>query len=176
MIHHSEFLFLLANVLPARDIYVELGVQLGVTHQRLAPLFARAIGVDIADCRAYCREFYQRTTDDFFSKHLASLAADSVDLIFIDANHERQQVLRDFLNSLFLVKPMTGLIVIHDTYPGAESFLNPDQCDNAWMAAKDIRKHNAVVESVTIPGVMHGLTVCRKLGNGGRHLHWKEGS
>jgi hypothetical protein len=57
------------------------------------------------------------TTDDFFK----TLNEDvKFDLIFIDAYHEKNQVFRDFSNS---IKHLTenGIVILHDIYPLSES-------------------------------------------------------
>jgi hypothetical protein len=56
------------------------------------------------------------TTDEFFN----SIADEKFDLIFIDAYHEKNQVFRDFSNS---VNHLTenGIVVLHDIYPLSES-------------------------------------------------------
>jgi hypothetical protein len=57
------------------------------------------------------------TTDDFFK----TLNEDvKFDLIFIDAYHEKNQVCRDFFNSLEHLSE-NGIIVLHDIYPLTES-------------------------------------------------------
>jgi hypothetical protein len=165
--NHTEMLAALAQTLPYRKIYLELGVQAGVTFDRIAPLFERSVGIDVDAPPEIKREFYQCSTDQFFG-HLPEGLAD-VDLIFIDADHSAEQVFRDALNALQIIRPLAGLVVLHDTYPASVEELAPEFCGDAWKAVSQLRQR-AWVESVTLPG-LHGLTICRRL-IFGKHLHW----
>lgn len=166
--NHSELLAALAQTLPYRKIYLELGVQAGATFGLVAPLFERALAVDIDDFSGMGREFYHCKTNEFF-EHLPPGLAEGIDLVFIDADHSAEQVFRDALNAFQIVRPLAGLVVLHDTYPANLGELSPAFCGDAWKAVAQIRQR-AWIESVTLPG-LHGLTICRRL-IFGKHLHW----
>lgn len=173
--HHSEILVAIAKSLPFRNLYIELGIHEGVTHKRVSNLFEHSIGVDVDDRRGCCKEFFHGKTDAFFESHRVKELDGKSDLIFIDADHNSEQVSRDFTNCLELVKPVSGLIILHDTYPEDEGWLADDQCKDAWRAASHISNDSKYyeVEVVTLP-VCHGLTICRKLPRGLPYLHWLE--
>lgn len=165
--NHSELLASLAQTLPYRKIYLELGLQFGGTFDLVAPFFERALAVDVDEPHGLCQEFYRGTTNQFF-EHLPP-GLENVDLIFIDADHSAEQVFRDAVNALQIIRPLAGLVVLHDTYPANVNELSPAFCGDAWKAVSQIRQR-AWVESVTLPG-LHGLTICRRL-IFGKHLHW----
>lgn len=165
--NHGEVVAILAQTLPYRKIYLELGLQFGTTFDLVAPLFERALAVDIDEPHGICREFYHCTTNEFF-EHLPT-GLENVDLIFIDADHAAEQVFQDAVNAFQIIRPLAGLVVLHDTYPANVGELSPAFCGDAWKVVSQIRRR-AWVESVTLPG-LHGLTICRRL-IFGKHLHW----
>lgn len=163
--NHGDVLRMIALTLPFREVYIELGVQFGETHSKVAPLFTRSIGVDTDERSAqYAKEFYHMETTDFFRE--VNVVAD---LIFIDADHRHSYSLYDFRQARYIIRPLTGLIVLHDTYPANENELQDIFCSDSWKTAVAIRAMWDW-ESVTLPG-MHGLTICRYVPDG-RHLHW----
>lgn len=160
MADHSDFLLSIAQFLHARELYIELGVQDGVTYNRLAPLFARAIGVDVLDRAGVCREFFHGKTDDFFTA--ARLKELRADFIFIDACHEKTQVLKDFNHSLYILKEKTGVIALHDTYPESDYWTDPARCHNAWEISAMLKRYEHI-ETITLPlNGIHGITLVRK--------------
>jgi len=165
--NHTEMLVSLARLLPYRKIYLELGVQTGATFEQVAPFFERAVGVDIEAPPGIPGEFYRGSTEAFFAAPPSGLI--DVDLVFIDADHSAGQVFRDALNALRIVRPLAGLVVLHDTYPASAKELAAEFCGDAWKAAVQLQRQTWI-ECVTLPGC-HGLTICRQLING-QHLHW----
>ena len=78
------------------ELYLELGIMKGSNIQEVSKYCNRCIGVDIKDVplpRNY--EFYKKTTDEFFENF-----TESPNIIFIDADHNFEQVKKDFINSL----------------------------------------------------------------------------
>lgn len=154
-------------------VYVELGVKKGYTIKRMAEFVEKAIGVDInipaidlpnvelVQCKTveFAKSFNGR--DPF------------IDMLFIDADHEKEAVLWDFLSYLPYVRPGTGLILLHDTHPVNDELIQPGYCHNAWQAAEFIYKdYHTDVEIVTLPGPWAGLSIARRLGP--HHLAWKQ--
>lgn len=145
--------------------YVELGTKRGFTFNQVAPLVEQAIGVDIAGFKHIKKKpnmiLYETTTDKFVEKW-----SGLIDFLFIDACHEKEQVLKDF-NGLFRhVTPCTGIICLHDTYPIKKELEADGYCGNAWEAAQEIRKasiYNKFCEIVTIPGPWFGMSIIRKV-------------
>lgn len=142
--------------------YMELGVRRGFTFNQIAPLVKRAIAVDIKECGAVLRdnvEIYTMKTDD-----LALLWKDPIDFLFIDANHDKDQVLKDFNNFSIFVREGTGIIAMHDTHPMFPELLSKKMCSNAHEAVWEIRTNPKYknFEVFTIPGPYAGLTLIRK--------------
>jgi hypothetical protein len=156
--------------------YVELGVKWGYTFNQIAPLVSRAVAVDQAGCRGIIRrsnvELSDFSTDDFAK--LWAEQGDPIDFLFIDACHEKEQVLKDFNNFFRYVTPGTGIICLHDTYPIKKELAVEGYCGSAWEAAKEIRNnslYNRHCEIVTIPGPWFGMSIIRKI-EANKHFGW----
>jgi hypothetical protein len=66
------------------------------------------------------------TTDEYF----ASIGADTqFDIIFIDANHDYDYVLRDFNNS---IDHATKWILMHDMIPPSKKYISPEKCSDSY--------------------------------------------
>ena len=93
------------------------------------------------DCNPETHPTFLMTTDDFFKKmdtDLAETATSKFDIIFIDAEHEDQQVARDIANSLkYLNKG--GLIITHDTLPVHYEQTKLGGSSTAYMAFARLR-------------------------------------
>ncbi|HRR48547.1 MAG TPA: class I SAM-dependent methyltransferase [Bacteroidales bacterium] len=152
--------------------YMELGVSKGFTFNQISPLVKRAIAVDINDCRPHIIlrenvEIFKMKTDN-----MALMWRDTIDFLFIDANHKKEQVLKDFNNFTPFVREGTGIIALHDTHPTFPELIDEKYCSNAYEAAWEIRTNTiyADFEVLTIPGPYAGLTLIRK---SKRQLSWK---
>jgi glycosyltransferase involved in cell wall biosynthesis len=86
--------------------YLEIGVRSGVNFRPIKCPYK--IGVD-PDKSARATHFM--TSDEFFEEN-----KDIFDIIFIDGDHEEEQVLKDFDNALKALSP-DGAIVMHDCNP-----------------------------------------------------------
>jgi len=168
---NTEFVNLfkeLINLLQPK-VYVELGIRKGYTFNQISPLVERAVGIDIKILDSVIRnpnvELLEMTTDD-----ASIIWEDPIDFLFIDACHEKNQVLKDFQNFSKFVKEGTGIIAMHDTHPICQELLSFDKCGDAWEAAWVIRKNmNKEFEMFTIPGPFAGVTLLRKAK---KHLSW----
>ena len=127
------------------------------------------IGVDINIRRKLDTskfKLYEMTTNDFFFKIMSKeIILPTFDLVFIDASHESNQVLKDFWNVLPFVSEQ-GIIIIHDTYPPSPKFLSRRFCFNSWKVPiklkEDIRENeDCMFELCTFP-VPPGYTIIRK--------------
>lgn len=163
--NHTDVIEIIAKGLPFHDVYVELGVQYGSTFNRVSPLFSRSIAVDKQKLFE-TSEFYEMCTDEFFDR---IDLLDQVDLVFVDADHHHDQSTSDFVKALSIVKPLVGLVVLHDTYPDNEDQLSQSLCGDSWKTAVTIRRFPSL-EVVTLP-IYYGLTICRSIPNNG-HIHW----
>lgn len=97
---HSIFIQLLAQeIKPA--VYVELGISVCETINRVAPLASHAWCCDVQNFRDKIThgnnvDFYNENTSEF-AKRWNNEIKKEIDLIFIDADHSRNAVLHDAL-------------------------------------------------------------------------------
>jgi len=151
------------------DLYVEVGTQRGYTFNAVSQLCKKAIGIDIVMQGSVLKrgnvELKQMDSTEFVKDFKGE-----IDILFIDADHKKESVLKDFYNLAPFVKEGTGIICFHDTYPVNEALMVEGYCFNAWEAIDELRKKEKDYEFFTIPGPWAGFTLCRK--RGGKHLHW----
>lgn len=139
--------------------YLELGVQRGICFQEIVPLVKRAIGVDIVDARkSKVGEFYAASTDDFFKNF-----NDIMDIIFIDADHKYESVVKDFENSLKILNE-GGIILLHDTDPQDSYLLAPDYCNDCHNMVNYIQNNHPELDIVTLPLTIAGLSIVMRKG------------
>lgn len=101
-------------------------------------------GVDI---NSTSNPTYCMSTDEFFK----TVGRDKTwDIIFIDASHERDQVLRDFENALDRLN-VDGTIIMDDINPTEPYLLAPEFCDNAWEAFAKLRQRSDLQMHAVVP-------------------------
>jgi predicted O-methyltransferase YrrM len=167
---HEDFIVELAKVLQPQ-IYVELGIYHCELFNRVIPYAGHLIGVDTwqeaGQLMLYSAKvrFIHATTVDF-ARELQDHPL-MINLLFIDADHSRDAVLRDFYNFFPYVAPH-GLILFHDTHPQPEH-LQPGYCGTAYQAIEELARDTSGYEMATIP-IAPGLTICRKRR---RQLAWQ---
>lgn len=161
---HEDFIVNLAKVLKPR-VYCELWLYKCELFNRMVPLVWSAIWVDMSpDPLKYMRRdkrisFLEMSTDEYYEK----IKDDSpfIDLLFIDADHSKESVLRDFQNFFPLVKDQ-WIILLHDGFPKSKDFAQRwTYCGDCYLAIEELSKKTNGYEMVTIP-VHPGLTICRK--------------
>ena len=87
------------------------------------------------------------TSDEFFAdKNYQHL---KWDIIFIDGDHNKEQVKRDILNSLSRLNT-GGTIVCHDMCPEREEQLQPRYCHNSWEAFAHFRSKEENLEMYVV--------------------------
>ncbi len=145
--------------------YCEIGVKKGYVYNRVAPLVERAVAVDIAPFRGIYKKkgaiHFQMSSDDFVQEW-GKQEDKVIDFLFIDGDHSKRQVLRDFIGLEVYVPEHTGLIFLHDTYPINEKLCQKRYCGSAWKAVRSLRNSSYKLEMVTLPGPRAGLTIIRK--------------
>lgn len=156
------------------SIYVELGVGQCEQINMIVPYVNTAIGIDINDRYKYRindnATFLNISTNNFYRWWKKRKGIESIDLLFIDADHSYTQSYIDFLNYRTLVK-YDGLILFHDSYPSCKENTESKESGEVWRTIWDIRKKHPVdFEVVTIPGEC-GLSIVRKAN---RQLKWIE--
>ena len=102
--------------------------------------------------------FYRQGSDKMFEEALTPLA-----LGFIDGDHLYPQVKKDFYNALDRLVD-NGYIILHDTYPPDESYVNENRCGTVYKLRQEIEKDPGL-DCITLPrgcamGV--GFTIVRK--------------
>jgi|688.fasta_scaffold200594_2 predicted O-methyltransferase YrrM len=167
---HISFISFLADWIRPEH-YLELGVRSGINFKVISSKSIKSAAVDLSPILFDLPEnsnFYLGSTDDYFNSLDNN---EKFDLIFIDADHSHDQSLKDFINSQkFLIDD--GFIILHDTYPINESFLDPTLCNDSYKTALYIKNNlSDSFEILTLP--FHpGLTLIKKC-NKNRQLIWK---
>ena len=154
--NHSHFIAELVKQINCKT-YLELGVYDGTTLSIVFPFVDRIIGVDIKDVRnSEIGEFHLESTDSFF-EHFN----ESVDVVFIDADHNFESVKKDFKNSVKLLNKY-GMIILHDTDPMEEMYLNPNYCGDSYKMDEWIRENYTEFDIMTLPLTQAGLTIVKR--------------
>jgi hypothetical protein len=112
--------------------YLELGV--GNNENFLAINCANKVSVDIGH-----RGIFRGTTDQYFSQLSPRI---KFDVIFIDACHDFDFVLRDFNNS---IRHSTRWIIMHDMIPPTEAFTKPSRCSDCFRLLPVLCRSNMKV-------------------------------
>lgn len=168
---HENFIVHLASILRPK-VYVELGLYRCELFNRVAPFAHRSIGVDLSSesgkfmTKSPKSEFVCKSTDEY-----AKIARKNnllIDLLFIDANHSKESVRKDF-ESFFPLVSDNGVILFHDGYPKNKIFTDSGYCGDGYKAIEQLTKDAKDYEMMTIP-VHPGLTLCRKRT---KHLLWE---
>lgn len=122
--------------------YLELGVRDKTnTFNHINCMIKEGVDIDRG-----CQPTHLMTTDDYF----ASVGKDvKWDIIFIDASHEKNQVLKDFNNSLEHLNE-NGTIIMDDINPFFEDLLQEHFCHNAWEVFAALRGTRSDLD-------MHGI-------------------
>lgn len=169
---HEDFIVHLASIVRPK-VYVELGLYQCVVFNRIIQYAQKLIGVDVApEAARYMQKSpktcFVNTTTDVFAKDLRADPI-QIDMLFIDADHSKDSVLRDFQNFFPFVIPH-GIILLHDGHPKDEASMSPGYCGDGWKAIAELSQHTKEYEMMTIP-IHPGLTICRKRKH---QLQWKE--
>lgn len=152
------------------ESYLEIGVRYGTS---LVPVSKYAKTCHAVDIQFIHRKFaqnviyYEMTSDNFFLKY-PNL---KFDMVFIDGDHSKEQVYKDFIN----VKDRViedGFVFFHDSYPHAEYLCAPQYCNNCWEAVFRIKtEFNREWEIITLP-FTPGVTIMKKISIN-KQMVWK---
>ena len=160
---HSIFVSQLAQLIDCK-IYVELGVYHGETLSHVEPFSSKLYAVDISEIfleKLNLSEKVLKVHGDSssISKILKS-NGEKIDLLFIDADHDKLSVIKDFRQLEPLVA-QNGIVCFDDTFPMDERYLDPGYCGTAWAAIPELASEFSHWSFITIP--RHpGLTLaCR---------------
>ena len=158
--HQKDFIAELCRSVECR-LYLELGIFSGDTIDVVRKhCHCRCIGVDICDYRTdKTSEFYHLTNDEFFG-----LFTGTADVIFVDANHDYDNVSRDFTNALNHLSP-AGVIILHDVDPAEERMLASTECSDAWRIVNHIQCYRRDLCVITLPIGKEGLALVTRAGS-----------
>lgn len=142
--------------------YLELGVRDGATLRRVQKFSKECYGVDINFLN---KDFdsnvnlFEMNTDQFFEQIDSYL---TFDMVFIDADHSKEQVYKDFIN----VKDRViedGFIFFHDTYPHSDRMIHPIHSGDCYLTLKRIKQEfYKEWEILTLP-FNPGVTMMKKM-------------
>jgi hypothetical protein len=115
--------------------YLELGLSCGTHFNKLS--IKNKESVDIAtDPRPYGKPTYLMSTDDFFKQNNKKY-----DIVFIDADHDHKQVIKDFNNAIDVLND-DGVIFLHDLYPAILEQTKKIYCDDSFKILDYFMKNN----------------------------------
>jgi hypothetical protein len=158
---HPDFIRHISDILNP-SVYAEIGIYEGETFSL------------ISSPRKYAVDISQRALDSIpdadgvikilgTSKALSeqlSKNGTKIDLIFIDANHDKTEVSQDFIN----LEPHLSqecIVLFHDTYPKNLEFSDPKFCGDAYAAIPMLANEYGDWAFVTIP-IHPGLTIASR--------------
>jgi hypothetical protein len=151
--------------------YLEIGVRYGNVYNLVKSLANTCYLVDINFLDLEYSENtikFEMTSDKFFETITNNIR---FDFVFIDGDHSKEQVLKDFINVKDMVV-VDGFIILHDTYPYDEIMLSPNYSHNAWEAALHIKEnYHKEWEILTLP-FNPGVTIMKKM-NINKQIIWK---
>lgn len=137
--------------------YLELGIWTGDNISEVHKHCNYCLGVDNVDNRKHFDyDFKLCTTDDFFQNN-----KEFFDIIFIDANHTFEMVKKDFINSIKILNKF-GLILIHDTDPIDQFYIDPSQCGDSYKITNWIEENYKDLNVITLPIHIAGLTIVNR--------------
>ena len=102
--------------------YLELGLNCGTNFTSLLIENKKSVDIKFSNVKPT----YLMTTDEFFNQNY-----DIFDIIYVDADHEYNQVIKDFNNSVNFISK-NGVIFLHDLYPPNEEHTKPELCYNSY--------------------------------------------
>lgn len=136
-------------------LYVEVGVDRGLTVQTVAPYVDIGHAVDITFAnlaRPLPNWFVQHEmSSDLFFQQMDSQA----DVIFIDANHSERFVAKDVANALAHITD-DGTVIVHDTIP--LDWSDNMHCGDGYKFIRKLRLAHPALQIWTMP-LFPGLTL-----------------
>lgn len=146
----NGYISLLINSIPNINnmSYLELGLDRGENFDTINTIDRTSV-----DSNPNTVATYYLTTDEFFNYNSRNF-----DIIFIDANHEYQQVLRDFQNSLVVCN---RYIFLHDMFPAKEEYIVSEKCGDAYKLLYYLIEQQHLNAEIRTLNTDCGLTVIK---------------
>lgn len=137
----------------ADAVYVEVGVESGVTIRHVAPGCAEVHGCDVQDCEPVMPSgstFWHMSSDRFFAEYDGSPAH----VIFIDGDHSYEQAASDYIAAREIIRN-DGVIALHDTWPVSPENTGPERCGGVYRLRRELeeRPDLQVVTLRAFPGL-----------------------
>jgi len=132
--------------------YLELGIRGSPISGLLKGIVPKICGVDIALNTNFEGDFYHMSTDQFFEQN-----QNKFDMVFIDACHNIDFVIRDVMNSIKILTN-NGLILLHDTYPVTREMTSPSLCSNSYLIVGFLKTKCKKIELINLP-ISPGLCI-----------------
>lgn len=158
IIRHTDFLLWYINIFKPTS-YLELGLYIGETFNKVCKVVPYCVGVDIINYNIEILNphlFFNTTTDIFFTNNTRKY-----DIIFIDADHNFESVKKDLINSITVLE-YNGTIFLHDTDPSESKYLLPGYCNDAYRIIEYIKKYCSELDIITFPIGHEGLSVVKR--------------
>ena len=151
---HSIFIAELAKLSNCKK-YLELGIYDASNINIISSVVEYTVGVD--NSKMFTIEgdfiFHEKTTDQFFLDN-----KELFDIIFIDADHQYESVVRDFENALKILNP-NGIVLVHDTDPINEQYTEPGYCGDSYKLNEYLENKHPELAYITLPFSESGLTL-----------------
>lgn len=131
--------------------FLELGTFDGVAFDSLTFSNKYTVDLTIPELLKDNPNAFEQSTDEFFE----TTQLKDFDLIFIDANHNIDQVVKDYNSS---VEKLTqgGVIVLHDCYPPSEDYCDPRLCSDSYKLLEALARTE---QEVTFSKENFGVTM-----------------
>lgn len=152
--------------------YLEIGVRDGRVLNIVSKYCKECYAVDLKFLNKNFTDnvkLFETSSDDFFLNLDNNI---KFDMVFIDGDHNKEQVYKDFINVESKVID-DGFIFFHDSYPCNELMTHPGLSNNCWEAVKQIKSNFIHTwEIVTLP-FNPGVTIMKKMSLK-KQLIWKD--
>lgn len=134
--------------------YLEIGVRTGENIYEIRNFVELCEGVDMIDEIVDKDKivFNKMSSDEFFKVN-----SNTYDVIFIDADHNFNQVKKDLENSLKILNKY-GIIILHDTDPIENFLLENNFCSDSYKIVDYIYSHHPELNIINFPIHETGLT------------------
>ena len=157
---HIDFIIHLVTIIKPRN-YLEIGIYKAGLLNYLIDFIPEITAVDInPESARYIKKKSKVNLINMNSIDFWEINTKKFDMIFIDGNHSKEYVEKDFYGAMNSLND-EGILLIHDTYPKDKEATNPDRCDDGFLAVQKIGRVTVDFEIMTIP-VHPGLTLIRK--------------